>query len=91
MARRGRSSTVRPLQRRRGCSSRPSVESQAGGRVGLEGQGWEVAGLTASTVRLTVEGPLRTVSVVDMIHRFSVGRSSVGRSSVGKVLNVCLS
>ena len=46
---------------------------RVGGRVWLDGQGWEVVELTGSTVRLIADGRLRTVSVSSLIGNDQVG------------------
>ena len=48
-------------------STTPAFELRVGGRVWLDGQGWEVAELTGHTVRLITDGRLRTVSVTSLI------------------------
>ena len=44
-----------------------------GGRVWLDGQGWEVAELTGTTVRLIADGRLRTVRATSRIRNDQVG------------------
>ncbi len=44
-----------------------SYDLRVGGRVWLDGQGWEVAELTGRSVRLIADGRLRTVSITSLI------------------------
>ena len=43
------------------------LQLQAGGRLWLDGQGWEVAEISGATVRLIASGQLRTVSVSSLL------------------------
>ena len=45
----------------------PDLQLQVGGRLWLDGQGWEVAEISGSTVRLIAGGQLRTVSVSSLL------------------------
>jgi putative transposase len=51
--------------------SAAGFELHVGGRVWLDGQGWEVAELNGATVRLLGDGRLRTVSVASLANAFA--------------------
>jgi len=61
-------------------SADAGFELRVGGRVWLDGQGWEVAELTGSTVRLIADGRLRTVSVTSLIGDDQIGEEEVQAS-----------
>lgn len=44
-----------------------SYDLRVGGRVWLDGQGWEVAELTGGSARLIADGRLRTVSITSLV------------------------
>lgn len=45
----------------------PVYDLRVGGRVWLDGQGWEVAELTGRCARLIADGRLRTVSITSLV------------------------
>lgn len=49
----------------------PDLQLRVGGRLWLDGQGWEIAEITGSTVRLIADGQLRMVSVTSLLNVFA--------------------
>lgn len=45
----------------------PDLQLRVGGRLWLDGQGWEIAEITGSTVLLIAGGRLRTVGVTSLL------------------------
>ena len=61
-----------------------SFDLRVGGRVWLDGQGWEVAELTGTSARLVADGRLRTVSITSLIGTTEPA-ATTGRRRGGRV------